>query len=236
MLLLAALSWGIFGADIQLLRRKKSSGNTRLERLVEKKQNACTESFLIKMESVFSDPLAVIKTTIGILEHFNVSYLVGGSFASSVHGRMRTTQDIDFLCQLEHCNLDELIAAFLTDFFVYPEALRDAVRNKRCFNIIHKQTAFKVDIFTKVDRFEREQLKRAVEIQPYGSDFTVRVATAEDTIIAKLRWYRLGNEVSERQWSDVQGIFELRQQELDRDYLFHWANELKLEDLLSKLL
>ena len=32
------------------------------------------------------------------------------------------------------------------------------------------------------------------------------VATAEDTLLQKLRWYRLGDEVSDRQWRDVLGI------------------------------
>ena len=31
------------------------------------------------------------------------------------------------------------------------------------------------------------------------------VSSPEDTLLAKLEWYRMGGEVSERQWRDVQG-------------------------------
>lgn len=60
------------------------------------------------------------------------------------------------------------------------------------------------------------------------------VATAEDTLLAKLEWYRMGGEVSERQWRDVLGILKVQAGRLDLAYLRRWAIELKVEDLLER--
>ena len=35
------------------------------------------------------------------------------------------------------------------------------------------------------------------------SKLEVPIASPEDMILSKLEWYRLGNEISERQWKDV---------------------------------
>jgi hypothetical protein len=62
------------------------------------------------------------------------------------------------------------------------------------------------------------------------------LASPEDTILAKLEWYRLGGEVSERQWRDILGVLKTRSGELDLSYLNRWAGELKVADLLERAL
>jgi len=52
------------------------------------------------------------------------------------------------------------------------------------------------------------------------------VATAEDTIVAKLEWARAGE--SERQLRDVIGILELRGPSLDLPYIERWVAEIGL--------
>jgi hypothetical protein len=62
------------------------------------------------------------------------------------------------------------------------------------------------------------------------------VASAEDTILRKLDWYRAGGESSERQWNDLLGICRTAKERLDFNYLHRWASYLKLDDLLERLL
>jgi hypothetical protein len=62
------------------------------------------------------------------------------------------------------------------------------------------------------------------------------VTSPEDIILAKLEWYRMGGEVSERQWRDVLGVLKTRQGELDLSYLGKWAKELGVSDLLERAL
>jgi hypothetical protein len=58
------------------------------------------------------------------------------------------------------------------------------------------------------------------------------VASAEDTILQKLRWGK-GSQ-SEKQWRDVLGILKLQAEALDYIYLTQWAESLDLVDVLSQ--
>ena len=62
------------------------------------------------------------------------------------------------------------------------------------------------------------------------------MASAEDVILSKLRWYKLGGKVSSTQWSDVLGVLRVQRAQLDYDYLRKWAEFLGLGDLLEQAL
>jgi hypothetical protein len=96
---------------------------------------------------------------------------------------------------------------------------------------------FKVDIFVSKGRaFDRSALARA-QYRPLGSDPSgrpVRVASPEDTVLAKLEWYRAGGETSERQWSDILGVLRTKREALDYVYLELQADGLGVRDLLDR--
>lgn len=154
-----------------------------------------------------SEPIAVTLIVIQALEKLGVPYLIGGSLASAVHGVVRATLDADLVADL-HLEHAELLAQALDDaFYVDIEAICDAIRCRSSFNVIHLETMFKVDVFVPKQRpFDQMQFERRVE-QGVATDpeRTAYIASVEDTILAKLEWYRLGGEVSERQWRDVLG-------------------------------
>ena len=83
--------------------------------------------------------------------------------------------------------------------------------------------------------FAREEFSRRVCL-PFTdlSGQTAYIATAEDTILSKLNWYRQGDCVSDQQWRDVLGILKVQEGLLDLAYLRKWADELKVGDLLEK--
>ena len=97
---------------------------------------------------------------------------------------------------------------------------------------------FKVDLFiAKDDPFDRAQIERRnPRAVAEDLDREVYVLSAEDTILAKLRWYRMGGEQSERQWRDVVGVVKVQGDGLDFEYLRKMAAELGIEDLLARLL
>lgn len=62
------------------------------------------------------------------------------------------------------------------------------------------------------------------------------IASPEDTILSKLEWYRLGSEVSERQWDDVVRVMKILGNQADLEYRKSNATDLKVADLLQRLL
>lgn len=122
-------------------------------------------------------------------------------------------------------------------FYVDEVAVREAIDRRRSFNLIHLPTMFKVDVFIpKGRRFDQMQMANrrphVVADDPARSAYFV---SAEDTILAKLEWYRLGGEISDRQWQDVLGIVKAQGNRLDWAYLREQAVGLRVADLLERL-
>jgi predicted nucleotidyltransferase len=184
------------------------------------------------------NPFEVLSHVTRALEEQGVAYVVVGSFASSMRGLYRATADIDLVADLRPAHVRPLVEALQEKFYIDEQAVRRAVSLRGSFNAIHFDAVFKVDIFVaKDDDFTRQQLarRRAEKITPDAPQ-EIYVATAEDTILAKLLWYRSGGEVSRTQWSDVLGIVGTQGSELDLEYLREWAGRLEVSDLLERLL
>ena len=185
------------------------------------------------------DLVVALTPLIDVLERLGVAWYVGGSVASTVHGRFRATNDVDLIANLREEHASPLRATLEADHYVDEESIRDAVRHESSFNLVHYGTGLKIDVFIAADS-EYEAGVRARRVsEPIGDAADRRhlwVASAEDTILAKLGWYRRGGGTSERQWRDVQGVIELRGAALDVAYLRRWAPVLGVADLLGQAL
>lgn len=184
------------------------------------------------------DLVAALAPVVGVLRTLGIRHYVGGSVASSFHGATRSTMDVDLVCELVEESIRPFIAALGNDFYVSGSAVREAVQRKSCFNLIHYPSSYKVDLFiSRGRRFDIESMERA-EIGRLGTAVFVDVpiATAEDSIISKLEWYRLTNETSERQWEDVSRLLLLLDEQADREYLKRAADSVGVSDLLERLL
>jgi len=151
---------------------------------------------------------------------------------------IRTTQDSDIVAEMRLEHLQPFVAALQGEFYVDEEMIADAIQRNASFNIIHRETIFKVDVFIPHPRpYLRSQLARAQkQTFTFERAVSAKFASPEDTILSKLEWYRMGGEVSERQWRDILGVLKTRAGELDLDYLQKWALELKVADLLERAL
>lgn len=116
------------------------------------------------------------------------------------------------------------------------ELVRDAAREKRLVNVIHLPTMVKADLHVRPDEgIYASEMERAVRASLGGVDGPgVRVASPEDTLLQKLRWFERGGRASDRQWRDVLGILKAIGPRLDRAYLERWAHELGLTALLGR--
>lgn len=185
-----------------------------------------------------NEPLEVTFKVTGVLEALGVPYLIGGSLASTLYGMVRSTQDADIVAQMLPEHLQPFVTELQDEFFVDDEMIAEAIQWHSSFNIIHRETMFKVDVFVPISRpFLQSQLARAQK-QTFALDteISAKFATPEDTVLAKLEWYRTGGDVSERQWRDILGVLKTRAGTLDLDYLRKWASELRVNDLLERAL
>lgn len=162
------------------------------------------------------------------LNELRIRYFIGGSVASAFYGIPRATMDVNIVAEIAEAQAAALGRLLQAAFYLDEGDIR----------LIHLKSAYRFDIFpAQHDRYHTEQMRRALA-SPVRLPFGLKApaATAEDILLEKLRWYRLGGEVSDYQWNDVRGIRDVQGEQLDREYLGRWAGELGVEDLLRRLM
>jgi hypothetical protein len=178
--------------------------------------------------------LEVVTDAIARFQSIGIRPLIGGSFASSAWGQPRQTHDLDVTVRADSKDVDRIVAAFQMDYVVNQEELREAVENPRWpggFQLLHYDTTFKIDVFVSEETdYEQIVSQRAKSVE-ITEGFDVWYVTAEDIVLMKLRWYDLGNRVSDRQWNDLVQVIEIQGEAFDRDYLLQWAEHFGVKDL-----
>jgi hypothetical protein len=182
---------------------------------------------------------AALAPVVIAFEQLEVPYYIGGSLASSAYGVPRSTLDVDLVADLKPSHVPVLVAALRGGYYVDGGMISEAIARHSCFNVIHHATSFKVDVFVpKTRAYDRAVWQRvrleAAELELRPRQITLRFASPEDVILAKLEWYRLGEEVSEQQWRDVRGVLKVQEGALDWEYMTRWAAELGVADLLER--
>lgn len=175
----------------------------------------------------------VVGEVVRILEDLGIPYAIVGGYSAIFWGRPRTTQDADLVVQIAPHQIETLVRALDPHFVVGLKAAQDAARQHGEFNAIHRTEVFKVDLWVAGTAFDREVLKRRRREQ-LTSELTAFIQSPEDTILSKLRWCKLSN-MSERQFADVLGVYEIQEPSLDQRYLDDWAARLGVADLLVRV-
>jgi len=167
-----------------------------------------------------------------------IRFFVGGSVASSFHGAIRSTMDVDLVCTIPAASANQFVKHLGDDFYASLPAIKDAIDRKTCFNLIHYPTSYKIDVFVSRGReFDLAAMNRAMPQSLMSADLPpIPVATVEDSILSKLEWFRLTDETSERQWHDVERLIEVHGEALDTQHLWRMAKAIGVADLLSRLL
>lgn len=176
---------------------------------------------------------------IAAFDKVGIEYAVGGSVASTSYGIPRLTADVDIVAEISHEQIAVLVAEMSSEFYIDGDmisvALQNASEEGGVFNVIHLRTMVKGDIFVKQatpfyqSEWERRQKRKIVLDSPNPPVF---IASPEDMILQKLKWYRMTGERSDNQWGDVLGMLKVQADNLDKTYLRHWAVQLNLSDLL----
>src|SRR5262245_54942011 len=150
------------------------------------------------------------------LEACGIPFMVSGSHASSLHGRARATNDVDFVADPTSEQLEQLIRHLGARYYVNHDTAREAARHRSMFNLINMADGGKADIIIRKERpFSVGELNRRQTKSLYG--VSIPVASAEDVILSKLEWNAI--TPSERQLQDALHIAVVQGAKLDQNYL-----------------
>lgn len=181
-------------------------------------------------------PLAIVAEVAAIFDRLHIAYIVGGSVASSFYGIPRATQDADVVAAIGEQNVADLVTALGDAYYADQDMIRDAIARRASFNLVHRATMFKVDVFVmRGDSYSRGEMVRGVvaSVETGAGLREIRFASAEDTVLQKLAWFKQSGGTSERQWGDVLGVLRV-QTTLDDAYLDTWADLLDVTALLAR--
>jgi hypothetical protein len=153
--------------------------------------------------------------------------------ASSARGVWRSTLDVDLVAAIQPAQVEALVRELGPAWYADPETIRGSIEAGRSFNVIYLPQVMKVDIFPATEEFHQKELERATLVPLGLGQVPCSVATAEDILLAKLRWYRDGGQVSDRQWSDIVGLIS-NNPALDSEYVNSWAVRLGVASLLDR--
>ena len=178
------------------------------------------------------NPAEVFRQITNALNLAGISYMLTGSFASNLYGTGRATQDIDLVISAT----PDQMAPFLnslpkSDYYFNLDAAKDAARRRSMFNVLDMSSGWKIDlIFQKLGPYHQQAFQRRIPAELEG--VPVVAATAEDLIISKLDWARMGE--SSRQIQDVASVLKVQRQKLDYAYIERWIAELGLASQWSE--
>lgn len=177
---------------------------------------------------------AVILALGSALDGMGVRWVVGGSIASTLRGVPRQTQDIDVVAALRPVHARRLVDAVEGAFLVDFDVARQALLAGRAINLLHEPTFTKVDLFpVREDPLSEAQIARRQRVEPEPG-VVLWVLSPEDVVLQKLRWYELGDRVSDRQWRDLVGVLSVYRGRMDEAYLYLQAKRAGLTPLLDR--
>ena len=180
--------------------------------------------------------LTAIEPVLEALESLEVGHYVSGSVAGMAYGHLRATADVDLVAALTPENVSALTERLSGRYYFEEKTIREAAASRGSFNLIHLETMMKVDVFVSGGGVHDHQAmaRRRLDRFPGDPSRQVHFVSPEDLILAKLRWFKDGGEVSEQQYRDVLGVLQVQGEALEMDYLRQWADTLGLSELLDR--
>lgn len=134
------------------------------------------------------------------IEELGLAYAIGGSMAAAAYSVPRFTRDVDIVVDLPLDRIPEFIVRFpRPDFYIDERAVRQAVRDRAQFNIIHNESGVKVGIYIPADPLQENQIKRARRLVSESGE--ANYSPPEELIIMKLMYYQYGQP--ERHLEDI---------------------------------
>lgn len=173
-------------------------------------------------------PIRILRDFVERVEKLDIAYMLTGSMAMMRYSVYRFTADVDMVLELQLKDAERIIGALEPDYYVPHSAVSRAIESARMFNVIHRETAFKVDCaMKKSDEFQKNAFERRERTDFYGKELWI--ISKEDLIITKL--WRAKDSHSDKQLSDVKNLLKAG---FDAEYTEKWTTRLGVYDLFDR--
>lgn len=168
------------------------------------------------------------------LDELQIPYFVTGSGATITFGEPRYTNDIDIVAGLNHSHADRLVEAFpAPDFYISSAAVKQAIRQRWMFNIIHIPSGLKIDVSVlKETDFDASRMARVIPL-PRSDGLIVRFSSPEDVILKKMEFYKDGG--SDKHLRDIAGVLKICGRPIDFAYIESWAAKIGVLEIWRQI-
>lgn len=182
------------------------------------------------------EPLDLLRSVFTTLDRLHLPYLVGGSFATSIFGNRRSTNDLDLVLEISEFDIDDFVSSFSGEFMVSRASIADAIASDdpySGFQITHTEKLFRIDVFIRqYEEFNNIEFDTAREVEIVPGILSP-VCSPECIVLRKLMWFEMGGRVSDRQFNDVVGVLEVQKGRLDEPFMRSWATRLGVAESLG---
>lgn len=177
----------------------------------------------------------LLKSITSFLNKHDISYMITGAWSVIYYGRPRASHDIDFVVELHKEKIKMTLAFFeelSEDYLISVDEIEEAVEKKGQFNVLHLPTALKLDFWLLTDDlFDKSRFSRRKKVKVLGQPMWI--ASAEDTILQKLRWY--SEAKIEKHLIDAAFVYQIQDSNLDKKYLQNWVGKLNVEKYFKEI-
>jgi len=170
-----------------------------------------------------------------ILEKLHIPYMISGSVGSMLYGEPRMTNDIDIVVEMQEEKIEDFLNQFDEEQYYFPslDFVKESVKRKSQFNIIHLESGSKVDIIIKKStEFAEIEFSRKRQVA-FTENFNAFTASPEDIIIFKMAFYHLSG--SEKHIKDISSMLIISGDEIDQEYLEKWISKMGYQDIWNKV-
>lgn len=182
-----------------------------------------------------NDQRVLLKAITSLLGKYKIPYMITGAWSVIYYGRPRASHDIDFVVELFKSDIpriSEAMRSLSPDFSYESHVIREAIEKRGIFQVLYLPTYLKMDFWLlKQDSFDLSRFGRRKKVMLL--DQPMFIASSEDTILQKLRWYKQAK--IEKHIVDAAFVYQIQKKNLDRGYISRWAKKLSVSKYIGQL-
>lgn len=174
----------------------------------------------------------VIGAVLDALQAVQIPFMIVGALATNFHGVPRATRDADFVVQVPPGAFDAFRQQLAPPLRLDPQSRFEGITGTTRHLVEAAGTAFTAELFELTeDPHDLARFERRLRVRVF--DRPAFVATAEDTIITKLRWARHGGQGRAKDVIDARNVVAVQGDSLDWEYVENWCRQHGTLDALQ---